>query len=94
MDHYHAWLRSGKVFTMAPRLFNDRTTAHKWATRKRSEKGDRLVLGCSDCPTTAPSKRKPPRWGAVARDLAERFGLQASYVREALAAALETERGR
>ena len=28
---------------------------------------DRLVLTCSKCPTTQPSRRRPPRWSVVAR---------------------------
>ena len=92
--HYHAWLRSGRVFTMASRSFTDRTTAHKWATRQRPEKGDRLVLACEACPSTKPSKRRPPRWSVVARAVAEAFGLKPAAVRERLAVALAAERGR
>ena len=92
--HHHAWLRSGRVFTMASRSFNDRTTAHKWATKQRSEKADRLVLACESCPATRPSKRKPPRWSVVARELAEAFGLKPAAVRERLTAALAAERDR
>ena len=29
--HYHAWLRSGRVFTMSARVFPGRTAAHNWA---------------------------------------------------------------
>ena len=28
-----------------------------------------MVLACSICPATRPSKRRPPRWGAIARDV-------------------------
>ena len=92
--HYHAWLRSGRVFTMASRSFTDRTTAHKWAARQRPEKGDRLILSCEACPVTKPSKRKPPRWSVIARAVAERFDLRPTAVREVLTEALEAERGR
>ena len=36
--HYHAWLRSGRIFTMVARPFADRTTAHRWATKERTDK--------------------------------------------------------
>ena len=90
--HYHAWLRSGRVFTMSSRRFEIQSTAHRWATGQRPEKGDRLVLGCEACPETRPSKRRPPRWGAIARRLAARFDWPASEVREALAAELAADR--
>ena len=92
--HYHAWLRSGRVFTMSPRVFDGRTAAHNWATRQRDEKSDRLVLACESCPVTKPSKRRPLRWATIARRLADRFDLQAGDVRDALAAELAAERSR
>ena len=90
--HYHAWLRSGRVFTMSSRRFEIQSTAHRWATGQRPEKGDRLVLGCDACPATKPSKRRPPRWGSIARGLAARFDWPASEVREALASELAADR--
>ena len=90
--HYHAWLRSGRVFTMSSRRFEIQSTAHRWAAGQRPEKGDRLVLGCDACPATRPSKRRPPRWGSIARGLAARFDWPASEVREALAAELAADR--
>lgn len=92
--HYHAWLRSGRVFTMAPRRFADRTVAHKWAAKKRPDSADRFVRGCTCCPESRPSRRRPPRWSVVARTVAEAVGAPAGQVREALAAALAAERGR
>ena len=92
--HYHAWLRSGRVFTMASRQFEIQSTAHRWAASQRPEKQDRLVLGCEACPATRPSKRRPPRWSVIARAVAERFDLQAAAVRQVLTDALEAERGR
>lgn len=82
------------MFTMRPRLYESRHTATSVARRLRPNAADRLVLGCEDCPATRPSKRKAPRWGAVARRLAARFDLPAGEVREALAAELAAERGR
>ena len=79
---------------MQERRFDSRTTAHKAAVKLRAEKSDRLVLACASCPTTKPSKRRPPRWGTIARRLAERFDLAAGEVREALAAELAAERQR
>jgi len=92
--HYHAWLRSGRVFTMAAKPFNDRTVAHKWAVRKRPDKADRLILACSSCPESRPSRRRPPRWSVVARTVAAAVGAPTAQVREALATALSAERGR
>ena len=92
--HFHAWLRSGRVFTMVARPFADRTTCYRWATKQRPDKGDRLVLVCEQCPTTAPSKRRPPRWAAVARQVAAAVGADPAAVRAALDAALDAERQR
>ena len=82
------------MFTMRPRLYESRHTATSVARRLRPTAADRLVLGCEDCPATRPSKRKAPRWGAVARRLAARFDLPAGEVREALTAEFAAERGR
>ena len=92
--HFHAWLRSGRVFTMVARPFADRTTCYRWATKQRPDKGDRLVLGCTECPPTAPSKRRPMRWATVARQVAAAVGAEPAAVRAALAAALAAERER
>ena len=92
--HYHAWLRSGRVFTMSSRRFEIQSTAHRWASGQRPEKGDRLVLACEACPATRPSKRRPPRWATIARRLAARFNWPAGEVREALADELAAERAR
>ena len=93
-SHYHVWIRAGKIFSMRERRFESRKTAHKAAVKLKPESEDRLVLACESCPTTRPSKRRPPRWGAIARNLAQRFDLPAGEVREALAAELAAERGR
>ena len=92
--HFHAWLHSGRVFTMTARPFTDRTTAHRWATKQRPDKGDRLVLACEACPPTRPSKRRAPRWATVARQVAAAVGADPAAVRAALAAALDAERQR
>ena len=92
--HFHVWIRTGRVFTMRPRLYESRHTATSVARRLRPNGADRLVLACECCPETRPSKRKPPRWGAIARKLAQRFDLPAGEVREALTAELAADRGR
>ena len=92
--HFHAWLRSGRVYTMIARPFADRTTAHRWAKKQRPDKGDRLVLACEQCPTTQASKRRAPRWATVARQVAAAVGAEPAAVRAALAAALDAERQR
>ena len=94
MEHFHVWVRSGKIYSMQERRFDSRTTAHKAAVKLRQEKTDRLVLACASCPTTKPSKRRPPRWSVVARAVAARFDLKPVAVREVLTEALEAERER
>ena len=84
--HYHAWFRAGRVFTMQGRVFSDRTVCHKWAAKQRPAKEDRLVLACSACPESRPSRRRPIRWGHVARAV--------GVTLPALRAAIETERRR
>ena len=79
---------------MQERRFESRKTAHKTAVRLRPAAEDRLVLACASCPTTKPSKRRPPRWGTIARALAARFDLPAGEVREALAVELAADRDR
>ena len=66
--HFHAWLRSGRIFSMVAQPFADRTTA--------------------------PSKRRPPRWATVARAVAAAVGAEPAAVRAALAGALAAERQR
>ena len=92
--HYHAWVRSGRVFTMATRPFADRTTAHRWAAKQRPDKADRLVLQCEQCPPSRPSKRRTPRWATVARQVAAAVGADPAAVRRALATAIAAERQR
>ena len=75
---------------MQTRRFADRTVAHKWAARERPTKADRVVMACEQCPATRPSKRRPPRWALVARNLAARF----SALRTALVSELAAERER
>ena len=84
--HYHAWFRAGRIFTMHARRFGDRTVAHKWAARQRPSKDDRLILACVACPVSRPSRRRPIRWGHVAKALGVEL--------PALRAAIETERRR
>ena len=79
--HYHAWFRAGRVFTMQGRVFSARTTCHKWAAKQRPAKEDRLVLACSKCPESRPSRRRPIRWGHVAK---ERSASQLPALREAI----------
>ena len=92
--HFHVWVRSGRVFTMRPKLYNTQPAAFKAAAKLRPDAGDRMIRKCTDCPVTRPSKRKPPRWSVIARAVAERFDLQAAAVRQVLTDALEAERGR
>ena len=84
--HYHAWFRAGRIFTMQARIFSDRTVGHKWAARQRPEKDDRLILACVGCPVSRPSRRRPIRWGHVAKAIGVEL--------PALRAAIEAERRR
>ena len=79
---------------MRERPYKSRHTATKAARRLRSDVADRLVLACSSCPESRPSRRRPPRWSVVARTVAAAVGAPAVQVREAMAAALAAERGR
>ena len=92
--HFHAWLRSGRVYTMVARPYAVASTAHRYAEKLRPDKGDRLVLACEACPTTRPSKRRPMRWATVARQVAAAVGAEPAAVRRALATALAAERER
>ena len=74
--HFHAWLRFGRIFTIVTRPFADRTTVHRWATRQWPDRADRLILACEHCPPTRPSKRRPPRWATVARQVAAAVGAE------------------
>ena len=82
MTHFHIWTRSGRIFSMRPRIFDSRHTATKAAQRLRPDVADRLVLTCSTCPTTQPARRRPPRWSVVARAVAAAVGAPAGEVRE------------
>ena len=92
--HFHAWLRTGRVYTMVGRPYAVASTAHRYAEKLRPDKGDRLVLACEACPPTAPSKRRPPRWATVARAVAQAVGAEPAAVRAAFDAALDAERQR
>ena len=85
--HFHALVSGGARFHDESAVcFYDRTACHKWAAKQRPAKEDRLVLACSKCPESRPSRRRPIRWGHVARALGVKL--------PALRAAIETERRR
>ena len=92
--HYHVWTRAGKIFTMQEREFESRHTATKVARRLRPNPADRLVLACSDCPTSKRSRRRAPRPAVVAKAIAEAVGAPVATVRQALDAATAAERSR
>ena len=79
---------------MVGRRYAVPSTAHRYAEKLRPDKADRLVLACTECPVTKPSKRRPTRWGAVARAVAAELGAEPSAVRVALATAIAAERQR
>ena len=93
--HYHVWTRAGRIFTMRTREFESRsTTAAKAARRLRPNVADRLVLACSDCPASKPSRRRTPRPAAIARAIAQALDAPIAVVRQALDAATAAERQR
>ena len=92
--HYHVWTRAGRIFTMRPREFESRHTATKAARRLRPNVADRLVLACSECPTSKPSRRRAPRPAVIARAIADALDAPVAAVRQALDAATAAERQR
>ena len=90
--HFHIWTRCGRIFSLLERRYNTKQAALQAATKLRPDAAYRMVRACVECPTTKPSKRRQPRWGAIARRLAERFDLPAGEVREALADELAADR--
>ena len=59
--HFHVWLRSGTVFVLKAKPYKSRAHANKVAAEMRTNPDDRMVRACEQCPTTTPSKRRPPR---------------------------------
>ena len=92
--HYHVWTRAGRIFTMRPRELESRHTATKAARRLRPNVADRLVLACSECPTSKPSRRRAPRPAVIARAIADALDAPVAAVRQALDAATAAERQR
>ena len=85
-DHFHVWLRSGRVFTMVTTAYRTRQAAQKEATKRRPDRSARMVLTCAACPPSARSKRPPIRWARVAAAL----GVEVSALKAAWD--LETKR--
>ena len=92
--HYHVWVRSGVVFMLKAKRYRSRAHANKVAAEMRADPEDRMVRACTECPTTSPSKRRPPRWANLARQVAEAVGADSGVVRRALDRALAAERER
>lgn len=98
VPHYHAWIRSGRVYHMRPTEYTTRSAAHKAAVKLRPDPRDRLVLQCTCCPVTARSKRPAAHWrpkttlGALADRVAARLGADVADVRRALAESAESPR--
>ena len=60
-QHYHVWVRSGRVFTVGSETFVARSSADAAGRKLRTDRRDRLVLACEDgrCPERRESKRAP-----------------------------------
>ena len=92
--HYHAWIRHGRIFSMRPQAFSSRATAARHATYKKPDPHDRLVLACTNCPSSqrsAKPRRKlhvPDRLG-LSRQLAQRLDVPLGTVASALDAVLD-----
>ena len=86
-SHYHVWLlRSGRIFRMPPRRFENRTTAHKRGQRHMPVSSDRPVRACEECPPAARSRRRPRSWSLIAKAVAVAVGVPPMKVRAALRA--------
>ena len=90
--HFHVWTRAGKTFLMRDRKYRTRSHANKDAGALRPDHRDRMVRECEQCPESRRSRRRPPRWAKVAREVAEAVGADPAAVRTALADALDAER--
>ena len=84
--HFHVWIRSGRVYTMRPRIYRTRAAANKAAVKLRAQATNRMVLACEGCPETMRSKRAPVRWTKVAAAVGVKV--------EDLRAAIATEKNR
>ena len=83
--HFHVWVRSGRVFTMRPKLYNTQPAAFKAAAKLRAVAADRMVRVCEDCPKSAPSRAPKP--SAVAAAVALDLDMEPGLVQVVLAAA-------
>lgn len=90
MSHFHVWVRSGRVFTMRLKQYATQQAAHKAAVKLRADPADRMVRGCSACPTSTRSRR--PNWRARA-ERAERRVLELERLQEAAAGAAAAGNG-
>ena len=78
-SHYHVWLRRGRVFSMAPRRFESRSTADWWARKRKSAPEDRLVMVCTNCP--AYQRARTPKAAAIDAKAAALLKMPAASVR-------------
>ena len=67
--HFHLWLRSGKSFHLVDRRYNTKAAAFKAGKLRRADPQDRMVLQCRECPRSQPSRKRPSRWGHMAREV-------------------------
>ena len=87
-DHFHVWVRSGKVFRIVEKVYNSQPVAHRAAERLKADPADRMVRKCSGCPTSAPSKRgaaKRAKRNAIVAALVADLGASPAAVRGAIA---------
>ena len=82
------------MFTLRPKRYSVRVTAAKAAERLEPDPTRRMVRSCAACPPAVRSRRRPMRWGTVARSMARALGANPGAVTAALTAALAAERTR
>ena len=86
--HYHVWLRSGRVFSLREKTYRTRAAAHKAGEKLRADPADRMVRVCSECPRSAPSRRRS-KWPAIIATLAQVLKADPVVVRAAVRLARE-----
>ena len=106
--HEHLWVRAGRIYSLRPRVFASRQSAHQWAARNL--KGRLwLVLPCSEsvqdgrCRTPRQESKRAPRGSlrsltgvqreTLAGRLARELDAPPGQIRVALDAAIDNTKG-
>ena len=81
--HFHAWIRTGKMFSMRERQHRTRQAALQTAVKLRADPTDRMIRACTECPRSAPSRRRS-KWPAIIATLAQVLKADPAIVRAAV----------